>query len=304
MAEQQASWRIQDIWNEKLRVNDTEYLPRNYIRASEIGYPMLDRYYRMKGVAPTNPFSDRVLRIFDAGRLFEWLVEKVFMEAGILVETQKELTIPATDKLLEVRGHFDHKVGGNVEWGVARERVKDEQFPEWIEERALKLISELEQKYPKGLREIIAEIKSINSMSFWAHKKRDRDGMFKGYDHHKLQLFTYLTADDMVEGRLFYVSKDDLTLEEVPVFRTPHLKEMWDADITAMSNYYLTNTEPPKEDYIVFNNETGKFESNWRVGRSNYLTKITGFEDEAAWKESIKEEVQARNKELKNGKSK
>jgi CRISPR/Cas system-associated exonuclease Cas4 (RecB family) len=295
----EATWRIQDIWNEKLRSAQSDTKPRNYIRASEIGSPFIDRYYKMMGVQPTNPFDDRTLRIFDAGRIFEWIVEKVFKEAGILKDAQGEVVIPENTAQLKVVGHYDHKVGGNPDWEAARARIKEEGFPEWLEERSIKLTQELEKSYPKGLNEIIAEVKSINSMAFWAHKKRSESGLFGGYPHHKMQLLTYLIADEVEEGRLFYVSKDDLTLEEVPIFITPELQKLWIDDVRTMSKYYRTKTVPPKEDAIVFNEEKNKWEANWKVGRSSYLTKITGFKTKDDWEASVRSEVNRLNKELK-----
>lgn len=296
----EASWRIDDIWNTKLRVDRTEPKERDYISPSDIGKPYLDRYYKMTGEKITNPFDERILRIFDAGNIFEWVVEKVFSEAGILEEAQKWVIIEANDKHFKVMGKLDHLVGGLPDWETARKRIKAEKFPEWLENRALKLTEELEKKYPKGLKRIIAEIKSVNSMAFWAHKNRDDKGRFKGYPHHKLQLYSYLKGENIDEGHLFYISKDDLTLEETPVFLDdPELQKVWLNDVTQISEYVRTKTVPAKEDDIVFNDEKGKWEPNWKVGRSSYLTKITGAKDQESWEAGIHQEILDRNKALR-----
>lgn len=297
--DKQPAWRIQDIWNSKLRANNTAVKKRDYISPSDIGKPFLDRYYKMTGVAVTNPFDDRLLRIFDAGNIFEWIVEKVFKEAGILEEAQGWSEIPETKDHLKILGKFDHIVGGNPDWEAARVKIKGEGYPEWLEDRAIAFTQELEKKYPKGLRRVMAEIKSINSRAFWGHKKRDRDGYFTGYRHHKLQLLSYMMAESIEEGKLFYISKDDLTLEEIPIFMNPGLKEEWYADVIKMSSYIRDKTVPPREDYVIFNPEHKRYEKNWKVGRSSYLTKITGFKTEEEWAESVKEEVKDLNKKYK-----
>lgn len=196
----EGSWSIQDIWNTKLRVDYNEAKARDYISPSDIGKPFLDRYYKMIGEKITNPFDERVLRIFDAGNIFEWVVEKVFREAGILEDAQKWVIIEENDQHFKIMGKLDHLVGGLPNWEVARARIKEEKFPEWLEVRAIKLTEELEGKYPNGLKKIIGEVKTINSLAFWAHKKRDEKGRFNGYPHHKLQLYSYLKGRTLTKA--------------------------------------------------------------------------------------------------------
>jgi len=297
------SWSIQKIWNEKLSLERTEGKVRNYISASDIGKPFLDRYYKMKGVKPTNGYDERILRVFDAGNIFEWIVERVFRLAGILQDTQVKIGIPENDKHLYIAGYIDCIVGGLPEWSIARDKIKADQLPEWLEKRCLRLIDELEKDYPNGLEPIVAEIKSVNSMAFWAHKNQTPEGFFKGYDHHKLQLLTYLLGQPIKKGRLFYISKDDLTLQETGVFVTDELLKVWNDDIESMSKFYRTNTEPPREEDIVFNKSKDKYEKNWKVGRSSYLTKITGLSKED-WEIKTHEKVLAKNKEYRKEKKK
>lgn len=60
----------------------------------------------------------------------------------------------------------------------------------------------------------VYEIKTINSRAFW-HLKREGK---TGYDHHKMQLWMYLYMTGIEEGHLIYISKDDLCIDEYPVF--------------------------------------------------------------------------------------
>src|SRR5574343_412481 len=107
------SWSIQKIWNEML-VSERELKPRNYIYASEIGQPYLDRYLKMKGVKPTNAFEPRFLRIFYCGHIFEEeVVERIFKILGIFIISQVRVVYKERG-LLPVVGRHDPKVGGKI----------------------------------------------------------------------------------------------------------------------------------------------------------------------------------------------
>src|SRR3954469_7869112 len=86
------NWNIQDTWND-LNAPDFPSAPRDYIRASELGSPFLDRYLKMKGVQPTNVYSARTKRIFDCGNIFEEVVERMFRLLGILVASQQTVKV-------------------------------------------------------------------------------------------------------------------------------------------------------------------------------------------------------------------
>jgi hypothetical protein len=291
------NWRIQDIWNELL-TEDRPITPRSYIRASEIGKPYLDRYLAMKGVQPTNPFSPRIKRVFDCGLIFEVdVVERMFKLLGILQSAQTEVKYKR-DGLLEVIGHYDHKVGGQINVSQVQESLADPLVSPWMKKRTEKLLEKLMYRYPQGMRTLIAEIKTVNSRSFWSHKNQDPEtGFFKGYDHHKLQLYTYLMALQEDEGRVFYISKDDLTLFETSIYLSDQkLADLWEEDIAIMTYYYLANKEPDREPDIIFNEDKGMYEANWKIGRSNYLKLITGFETTDEWESSLYGQLKDKNK--------
>lgn len=291
-----ATWSIQDLWND-LVTEDYPIKPRDYIRASEIGKPFFERYLTMKGVQPTNPFQSRVKRIFDVGLVFEIeVVERIFNLLGILQDSQQEVTLQHP-KYLNVTGHYDHRVGGKIDLEKANQAINDPMTSSWMKRRAGKLLTQLLEKYPDGLDTYVAEIKTVNSMAFWAHKNQDpKTGFFKGYDHHKLQLFTYLMATGEKEGRLFYISKDDMTLMETPIFADDkELKEKWDTDIAEMTRLYRGNIEPEKPQDIVFNEEKKVWELNWQVSRSTYFTLMTGKKTVEDWENSLRDELKKKN---------
>ncbi len=291
-----SDWKISEIWNE-LVVKESNPKPRNYIRASEIGKPFLDRYLAMKGVQPTNPYPPRVQRVFDTGYVFEVdVVERIFRILGILQDSQKEVSLMLPGSLTVI-GHFDHKIGGKIDIEKAHAEIYDPRTSLWMRKRALQLLDVLTEKYPNGLKTFIVDIKTVNSMAFWAHKNMDeKTGFFKGYDHHKLQMLTYLIAEKEPEGRLFYISKDDLTLMESPVSANDiTLRTIWQEDIYAMTKYYNNDQEPPKEEDIIYNERKNVYEYNWAVMRSPYFTLITGKKTVEDWQRALKDELKKKN---------
>lgn len=289
------SWSISSLWN-NLITDDWPIKPRNYIRASEIGKPFLDRYLAMKGVAPTNPFQARIKRVFDCGLIFEDAVERIFRMLGILISSQTEVRVDV-DGFLPVIGHYDQRVGGQINIEKAKEAIANENTPLWMKARAEKLLNELVNTYPNGLQTLISEIKSVNSMAFWAHKNIDpKTGFFKGYDHHKLQIYTYLLATGEEQGRLFYVSKDDLTLLETSILKIDiALKTEWEEDIAQMTKYYKENIEPEKPADIVWLEDKKYWGFNWMVERSNYFSLITGKETVEEWQNLLRDELKKKN---------
>jgi len=288
-----------DIWNSELEISrEREIKSKDYISAGEIGMPFLDRWLKMKGTPPTNPFDTRVLRIFACGSEFHHIIRKVFEKTGILINAEQYVEIPATGKTLKVLGYYDIKIGGFSDWEIAKENIKNSDLSDITKEISYKLIEQFKIEYPLGLAETICEIKSINSNAFW-HRK---DYIAQGYKHHQLQLWTYLKAANINQGKLFYISKDDLTLEECPIFLdNKELAKDWQEDVETMTKYYKENIKPERENDVVFDKDKEKYQQNWRIGRSVYLTHITGKTKEQ-WEKETMSEVRKLNKELKEKK--
>lgn len=289
------TFSIQGLWND-LITEERQAKPRNHIRASEIGRPFLDRYLQMKGIPYTNPFPARVKRIFDCGLIFEDAVERIFRMLGILIDSQAEVVLER-EGLLKVVGHYDQRIGGKVDVEKAQRVIADENTPDWMKNRASKLLLELAATHPEGLKTMITEIKTVNSMAFWAHKNMNPEtGMFRGYDHHKLQILTYLMATEEEQGRIFYISKDDLTLMELGVMRDNQaLRALWEEDIATMTKYYTENIEPPKADDIVWDPHKKLWVFNWEIERSNYFSLITGKKTIEEWQIALKDELKKKN---------
>lgn len=263
------NWTLQDIWNETLLEKPWAVKPRDYMRASEIGTSMVDRYLRMKGVQPTNPFDARVLRVFEVGNLYEWLVRIVLIRSGLLIATQTEIKIEGENHL-PVIGHLDFIGGGKPNFDEANKLIpilESIHFPKRMMTVAEALIKDLSEKYPDGLPPLLYEIKSINSMVFWRKDKI----LDRAYDHHIMQLYTYLKGTKMQEGRILYISKDDLTVAEFAVIPDADMEAKWQDDVSKMTKFLKEEKQPPLPPQVAWNIERQKYEVNWMIARSSYF---------------------------------
>jgi hypothetical protein len=319
-------WSLQTIWNNFLAFgNDRELKPRTEIWASEIGKNYYERYLKMTGVKPDLQYPLRVLRVFSAGRKLEREVAEVFIAAGLLKHDNKKYTIKGDGiTTVDVGVRPDFICGGVPDWQKVQENLdrlakeataiyEDGAMNTHLAEVLLaskNLTELLKKKFPKGLNDLLYEIKSVNSMLFWAKKDYLKDA----YPHHVMQTYTGMKATGLKEGRLFYVSKDDRTCLEFPIYATQALEEAWEKDVREMSAYILKGEVPPKPESIVFDKRKkinfqknkvkysiqGAYTANWEIERSMYLPTITGFENKEEWLKSLKEEIKARNDALKD----
>lgn len=70
---------------------------------------------------------------------------------------------------------------------------------------------------------IIYEIKSKHSKAFWYMDKKKEGANLQ----HQMQLWSYLWLSGIDEGRIIYLSKDDLSILEYPIYRNDEkLKEL------------------------------------------------------------------------------
>jgi len=301
MEKNSKNWSIIGIWNEEENLDRYEIKARDYINATDIGKPFLDRYYKMIGEPETNPFEPRILRIFSAGEEFHFLLRRIFRKIGFLIDYEQRIEIPATETLLKVVGYYDMKLGGNVNLVKAEEAINKEDFSDFIKAKALKIAKYFAERYPNGLEPVICEVKSVNSLAFVAHQHGK--GYLKDvYPHHVLQIYTYLKATGIRQGRLLYISKDNLLIEEHLVnLNDRNWENLWQLDIKTMSDFYRNKVLPPRESDIV-KDEEGKWKPNWRIERSTYLTKITGFKDKKEWMEYAKNLAKEENKKSKKSK--
>lgn len=363
-------WSVQGIWNSVADVEKREPKVRDYISFGNIGKDdYWSRYMKMKGVPESNPFEGRIIKIFQAGETFHDLIKGVFQAAGIYIFSQDDLNekgerdwseIPATKTQLKQFGAFDILVGGKpdlqkaldwldgdigfIERFLRKLKISEDNIGKIIEflgikrsgmtalqkDKTRKIIKHISEQFPNGLKPMIYEIKSINSMAFWGKKNY----LHEAYPHHRHQLFGYLKAnhknpimlkrveesgikvDSIDEGRLLYVSKDDLVMAEFPIsIYNETLAESYKNDIDTMSGYILRNEEPPKPSYVIFNKRKtlgfqknkikykvrGCYVINWEVTWSSYFTLMTGFKSDKVkdFEQTLKEEIKIKNEIIK-----
>lgn len=169
---------IQQLINNELRKKQDEREPRTQTtwHASALGSCMCGQYLSRLGVKPDEEIDDRTLRVFQMGNhIEEWVVDLIKKQEGYEIETQGRVF----DEKLNLSGYYDLKIK-NLETG----------------------------------KEIINEIKSKQSRSFWYMDKKGQGAQ----DSHKMQLWSYLYGTGIEEGRIIYVSKDDMSILEYPVF--------------------------------------------------------------------------------------
>ncbi len=320
--ENKESWSISDIWNQQLIFGreERELQKRDRIWASELGKDIYERWLKMNAIKPDFGFDERTLRKFEAGNFFERIIGFVLVSAGILIADNKWHEIPEDEEHLKISVKPDFIAGGNPDWERSKRVISEELLFKLMPNLgriAEKLVETFSQKYPQGLKELVFEIKSINSQVFWSKK----DYLAEAYPHHQLQCFTEMKATGLPEGRILYISKDDLTTAEFPLFlNSERLIEAYENDVRTLTKYIREGTEPPKPQSVVFDPRAklrfqyekkkclieGSYVSNWQLGWSNYITTITGFEGKTQkeasekWEASLAEEIKTKNEELKD----
>jgi hypothetical protein len=295
-------WSIMGLWNDmNVKTKRSEPKIRDYISPSDIGKNYWNRYQKMTGVPEDMPYNNRVLRIFSAGDEFHNLIKNVFKSAGIFINSQDDdgwSEIDATENTLKVLGKYDALVGGLPDYKKAEEHCELMGLSDFVKSKTLALVQSLIDIYPTGLPELLYEVKSVNSQAFW-HKK---GYLIESYPWHALQCYAYLKANNKPEGRILYISKDDLMTAEFPIFYPcEKYEEALQKDLEEMSYFIINKIEPPRPEFIVFNEKgsipfqhkkkkyktEGCYQANWEVIRSPWFKTLTGYDDVNKWKKSI-----------------
>jgi len=269
------TWGIAQIWNESLLDREERpVFPRNRLWASELGKSKVDIWLKLKGEKQTNPPNARSLRKFEAGNIWEWIVELILIRAGILQDAQR-WTGYQYPGLLQVSGKLDFVAGGKPDYQKAMGEVENIGLPEVFTRAGKKIISYLQEKYPEGLDTRIIEVKSVSSFMFDALEKTSGSSR-----NHRLQLFHYLKAENMERGLIVYVCRDDCRMMEISVLNPSTVEDEYRGEIEAITRYYNENEMPPLEQPIVYDEDTKRFSKNWQVAYSGYLTKLYGLKDQ------------------------
>lgn len=287
-------WTFSNIWNESLEQGkERELAPRQHIWATELGGAMIDRFLKMKAAAYTNPPNVRSLRKFEAGNMMQWIVELVLRRAGILREAEEWVKYQY-DGLLPVTGRLDFIAGGKPDWEKAQAEIQWLNLPEFFNRATLAIMRHFQERYPDGLAPIVLEIKSCSTFMY---ERYEQYGLQTAKSH-ALQLFHYLKAKNEREGHLVYICKDDLRMLELGVLNPSWVEELYRKDIENLTAFIKNDKRPPLEKEIVWNEDTNKFSTNWRVEYSQYLEMLYRYKEPIDYREKWDKTVAQWNRTL------
>lgn len=107
--------------------------------------------------------------------------------------------------------------------------------------------------------DMVYEIKSKHSRAFWYMIDKGEGANRQ----HEIQLWTYLYLLDLPEGKLVYISKDDLTIAEFPVFRDDAVLKAETLQILdTLNTAWRTKTPPVPVSDPYLKDETGYLKDN------------------------------------------
>lgn len=289
------NWGFAEVWNKGLDNNEEKAVePRDYLWASELGKAPIDVFLRLKGTKPSNPPNKRSRRKFEAGNVFEWIVSLILKRAGILVSEQEHCSYQYPG-LLKVTGRSDFIAGGTPDFVRAIAEMKALDMPEMFIKVAEEMKTYFDAHYPTGLITKPLEIKSLGAFVFEGLLRRSAVSK-----NHRLQLYHYLKAGNYPLGSVVYICRDDMRLMEFDLaLGHPDLEKEYYESIQRISEYYLKDEMPPKEKMILFDEDMGKFVTNYNVAYSGYLTMLYGFKDQAEYDAMYKGQVTRWNTAIK-----
>lgn len=284
-------WRFDTLWNKALdSMPERPMVKRDYMWASELGQSFLTRYLKMNAHPMSNPPNARSRRKFISGHIWEWIVKLVLSMCGVLQSYQGRVETNFKG-LLRVSGKQDYIAGGVVDWEKAKEEMKriQEFFKHTVDDMppaifyAIEyIIQAMEQEFAnKPLKKVVFECKSISS--FMALKVEKTGAM----PHHVLQGGHYLFGDDPLdECYINYICKDDSICQQFSVQNSAELLKAYKEDVKEMTQYYREGFDPknplrfapPKDPEVLFTPDLWRFEKNFQVEYSPYLTLLYGYE--------------------------
>lgn len=288
------AWTFAELWNESVISSNREQKARDYMWASEIGGPFIDRYLKMTGVQPTNPPNMRSLRKFEAGNIFEWIVRFVLQRAGLIQETQQEIWVEYQG-LCRVKGKLDFLAGGVPDFDKARDDVSALKLPDSITQSSLYVVEKLREKFgDKPLKTIVLEIKSCST---FVMDRQEITG--RGFKTHECQTFHYVKGLNLDEGHLVYICKDDMRMNEFGIFCPSKTEIEYVTDVKKMTEIIDSKQMPAPERKILWSPEEGKFKKNLGIEYSPYLTMIYGYELPRQYSDEVSPHVERWNRVLK-----
>jgi hypothetical protein len=280
-------WSLSSFWNEIAVKPQQSPQKRDYVYASEIGYPIIDRYLKMCGVDYTNPPNDRSLRKFWTGNFFEEAVERVLITAGIFKQREIKVDSAPYSDTLDVHGRLDFIAGGYIDPDNVAFQAARNKLPEFLQPITDKFINELAGK---TIPEVILEIKSVSLYAYeYVEKKR------KPMDAHAAQAYHYKRGLGL-PAVVCYISKDTSMMCEFEVQDT--VEAAYRADLEKITHYFQKRETPPLEPLLFFDPALAKFSKNLGVEYSSYLTMLYGYKNPDEYRRNIEPSVKRWNNGL------
>jgi hypothetical protein len=276
------------MWNAAAVKENRPPQVRDYIYASELMYPKIDRWLKMNGVEYTNPPNDRSLRKFFAGNVWEYVVKSVLLVCGVYQREEVKADAVPYEGGLSVHGRLDFIAGGYVDGAEARAKLKEHNFPDFLELVAEKVISSLEGRQ---LDRKILELKSVSMYALeYVEKRRAAMATHTGQAYH-YQKNTGIPAE------IAYVSKDTALIAQFGI-NVAEAEPLYREDVLQMSYYYMKHQQPPTEPLYMFDPSIGKFSKHLGVEYSPYLTMLYGFKSPDEYRRAVEPTVLSYNNVL------
>jgi len=277
------------LWNNSLILSEKDPEPRDYARASELGKPLIDRFLTMQGVKQSNPPNERSRRKFFSGNVWEFIAGLVLNQMGVVQSQQT--TIVDESMPIKVIGHLDYLIGGIPNYDNARKILSNLAFDEAMTARFMRVIDNFENEY--GYKPIEQCVHEIKSCSEYVLEKIQDGGSVQGHD---LQIGHYVRGLKLDYGIITYISKNDALMAEKVIRKTPESESLLRKDLAQLKGYLDANQRPPSAPLITFE---GKFNKNFGVEYSSYLTLIYGFETPEDYRNSVQSKIASWNRLLK-----
>ena len=280
-------WSLEKVWNEAAKSTQRPLVPRDYIYASELMYPKVDRFLKMRAVPYTTPPNDRSLRKFFCGRVWEYIVKNVLLTCGLYINEEVKADCTPYNSSLPIHGRLDFLCGGKVNKEEAMENAAAHHLPEFLMGIAENIVSFYDGK---DLERRVVELKSVSMYAFEYVEKRG-----KALDTHTAQGYHYSRHAEL-PAVVDYISKDTSLLAEFDI--NDDTEAAYKDDIEQMSFYFLKGEMPPVEPLSMFDPSVAKFSKHLGVEYSPYLSMLYGFANPDEYRRAVEPVVKRWNNAL------
>lgn len=288
-------WTLESLWNESLdAAPEWTYEARKRLWASELYKSDVDLFLLLNGTQPTNPPDYRAKRKMETGKMVERNITSVMRRCGILKSTQDRIVFDQ-EGLLPVTGKLDFLAGGQVNEEqitlMLQEMEEDDAF-------GRRLVSNIREKFAgRVLKQKVIELKSLSLHAF--NKVLATGKPLRG---HGVQAYHY-SRNGKVEAAIAYVCRDDSRMYWIPIPTYDEtLEKIYIDKIRRVTEAIESGIQPEIAPLVLYDEELGKFETNFQVQYSAYLTMLYGFqhpEEYGGPKGTVSKKVKSWNSVLK-----